>query len=52
MITDAYSIPIYKEINPAIYTIITFPFLYGIMYGDIGHGSVLLFVSVVLMCFG
>ena len=52
MLTDSYSVPIYKEINPAMYTIITFPFLYGIMYGDIGHGSVLLFVATVLLCFG
>ena len=44
--------PIYKEINPAIYTIISFPFLYGIMYGDIGHGSILLFIATVLVCFG
>jgi V-type H+-transporting ATPase subunit a len=46
-----YSIPIYKEVNPGMYTIITFPFLFGVMYGDIGHGSVLLFVATLLVCF-
>lgn len=31
----------YKEINPALFTAATFPFLFGVMYGDIGHGSCL-----------
>ena len=44
--------PSYKEINPAIYTIISFPFLFGVMYGDVGHGSILLAIAVFLMTFG
>lgn len=51
MLTDMYSVPVYKEVNPAYYTIITFPFLFGVMYGDVGHGSVLLFVAVLLCMF-
>jgi len=49
---DQYAVPSYKEINPAIFTIISFPFLFGVMYGDVGHGSVLLAVAVFLMWFG
>ena len=41
-IVNTYGIPSYKEINPAIFTIITFPFLFGVMYGDMAHGSILL----------
>ena len=52
MIVDQYAVPTYKEINPAIYTIISFPFLFGVMYGDVGHGSVLLSIAVFMMMFG
>ena len=48
---NEYAIPTYKEINPGVYLIITFPFLFGVMYGDIGHGSCLLFFSTVLVLF-
>ncbi len=39
---NTYGVPRYKEVNPALFTAATFPFLYGVMYGDMGHGSILL----------
>ena len=36
--TDTYGVPHYREANPALFTMVTFPFLFGVMYGDIGHG--------------
>jgi len=50
-IVDTYGTPRYKEYNPAVPTIITFPFLFAVMYGDVFHGSFILLAGIVL-CFG
>ena len=49
-IVFTYGVPRYKEANPGLFTIITFPFLFGVMFGDIGHGSLLLLLSIYI-CF-
>ena len=50
-VVNTYGIPRYREINPGYFTIITFPFLFGIMYGDIGHGLILLLFALYLCIF-
>jgi len=46
---NTYGIPRYQEANPALFTAATFPFLFGVMYGDIGHGSVLTLAAAYLV---
>lgn len=47
-VLTAYGVPHYQEANPAFFNIITFPFLFGVMFGDIGHGLILLGFGLVL----
>ena len=50
-IVTTYGIPRYREVNPAFFTIVSFPFLFGVMFGDICHGLFLLGLSLYLCIF-
>jgi len=47
---NTYGVPEYKEINPSVFTCVSFPFLFGVMFGDILHGS-LLTIFAIYLCF-
>lgn len=41
--------PRYREMNPGVFAIITFPFLFGVMFGDMLHGSLALMLGLFLV---
>ena len=52
-IVETYGTANYKEANPAYFTCVTFPFLFGVMFGDIGHGLLFLaFASWIIFATG
>lgn len=40
-LVTAYGLPSYDEFDPSFFMAITFPILFGLMFGDVGHGLIL-----------
>jgi V/A-type H+-transporting ATPase subunit I len=47
-LTRLYGLPHYDEIDPTPLMAITFPIIFGLMFGDLGHGLVLLFGGLII----
>lgn len=47
-ITKLYGLPNYEEVDPTPIMAITFPILFGLMFGDLGHGLLLLIGGLVV----
>ena len=46
---DNYGVCRYQEVNPGLFAIITFPFLFAVMFGDIGHGFLIFAAALYLI---
>lgn len=41
MLVTAYGFPGYKELEPTVFVAISYVLMFGMMFGDVGHGAVL-----------
>lgn len=48
ILTYSLGFPRKREINPTYLMAVTFPFLFGIMFADVGHGLILFFGGILL----
>lgn len=46
--TEMYGLPNYREFDPTTFIAITYTILFGIMFGDVGHGLMVLLAGIIM----
>ncbi|MBN1249416.1 MAG: hypothetical protein JXC32_17275, partial [Anaerolineae bacterium] len=44
-----YGYPNYEELDPTLLVAVTFPVIFGVMFGDVGHGLLLVALGILLL---
>jgi len=52
MLVSAYGLPGYRDLEPTLFVAVTFLGMFGMMFGDIGHGGVLAVAGVLGALYG
>ena len=47
-LTTTYGVPNYREVDPTSIVALTFPFIFGFMFGDVGQGLVLILAGLLV----
>lgn len=52
MLVAGYGLPGYRDIEPTLFVAITYMLMFGLMFGDVGHGAVLALAGLVALARG
>ena len=52
MLVTAYGLPSYQEIEPTLFVALSYTLMFGIMFGDLGHGAILALVGAAALLVG
>lgn len=52
MLVSAYGFPSYQELEPTLFVALSYIVMFGMMFGDAGHGMVLIACGMAAMLFG
>ena len=52
MLVSAYGLPKYRELAPTLFVAVSFVLMFGMMFGDVGHGSLLALGGLVALLKG
>lgn len=50
-LVDSYGVASYRELNPAPFIIVSFPFIFATMFGDAGHGFIMVINNYLIITY-